>query len=154
MVHRHLWYKLVMLFNHLLSYCTPNSNSSKPLLSPFQLADPSITVTDHSPPPSAPHIPVHSLTTSHFLSQHNSPQAGRKLSCRPRYISMLSITATLSISNQNLLFFLLLAPSYHQPAISDCPAKVWMIDRLSFHHVNFCLMYWTLSKKNAFQICF
>lgn len=107
-------YTQLQLFYNLLQF----------LLSPSQLTDPSITVTDRSPPPSAPHIPVHSLTTSHFLSAHNSPQPGRKLSCRPRYISMLSITATLSISNHNLLFFLLLAPSCHHPAVSDCPAEV------------------------------
>lgn len=80
------------------------------------------------------------------LSTHNFSQPGQKLSCRPRYISMLSITATAPISNHNLLLFLH-APSYHHPVVSDCLAEVWMIDRLLFHLVNFYLILNTVWKK-------
>lgn len=145
--------------NYDLRHCTPNSNSSKNSFTVFWVLHSWLTL----PLPSLTtlllyeihrYLFIYSLPLTLTISTHNFPQPGQKLSCRPRSISMLSIKATLSISNHNLLFFLLLAQSYHHPTVSDCLAKVWMIDRLLFHLVKFYLILNTEWGKNSFQIRF
>jgi len=143
---------IVWVIVHLTPTLQKNQKNIQCLLSPSQLTDPSITVSDHSSPLSSTQscsfTHYHSLTLT--LSTHNSPQPGQNLSCRPRYIGMLSITATVSqpivLSSPCTIL-----PSPHSKWL---PCQVWMIDRLSFYLVNFYLILKTEWKKKIFSNLF
>lgn len=151
MVHRHLWYKFVTLFHHLLSHCTPNSNSSKPP----SVSSESFTVDwpfhyCHWPLSSSISS-THSCSFTHYFSLSFNTQFS---SAWPK--AVMQTQKHQHVINHGYPFNLQPQPLVLSSSCTILPSSrikwlpCWSLnDWQTF--VSPCQL---LSKKNAFQICF